>query len=94
MYTQCTNCQAIFSVSMREVTVSKGYLRCGECMQVFDSSESLSTTKQKPYVDVELQNKVRTEKLTAESLQTISALDDWQNSPADDPEEAIKLKQK
>lgn len=94
MYTQCTNCQAIFSVSMREVTVSKGYLRCGECLQVFDSSESLSTTMQKPYVDVELQNKAKLQKLSAESLQTISALDDWQNSPVDDPENPINLKQK
>ncbi len=94
MYTQCTNCQAIFSVSMREVTVSKGYLRCGECMQVFDSSKSLSTTMQKPYVDVDLQNKVKLEKLSEESLQTISALDDWQNSPAHEPEDPINLKQK
>ena len=94
MYTQCSNCQAIFSVSMREVTISKGYLRCGECLQVFDSSESLSTTMQKPYVDVELQNKLKLEKLSAESLKTISALDDWQSAPAHEPEDPINLKQK
>ena len=94
MYTQCTNCQAIFSVSMREVTVSKGYLRCGECLKVFDSAESLSTTMQDPYVDIELQNKVKTEKLSDESLKTISALDDWQNSPVDELEQTVKPKKK
>lgn len=94
MFTQCTNCQAIFRVSMREVTVSKGYLRCGECLQVFDSSKNLSTTMQKPYVDVELQNKAKLEKLSVESLQTISSLDDWQSSPPNETEDPINLKQK
>lgn len=44
MYTQCEHCKAIFRVNMREVTVAKGKLRCGECNEVFDASASLSTT--------------------------------------------------
>ena len=44
MYTQCTHCKAIFRVNMREVTVAKGKLRCGECQKVFTSTETLSTT--------------------------------------------------
>ena len=34
---------------MREVTVAKGKLRCGECQQVFDVSNNLSTTMPEPY---------------------------------------------
>lgn len=44
MYTQCEHCKAIFHVNMREVTIAKGYLRCGECLKVFKASKTLSTT--------------------------------------------------
>jgi len=44
MYTQCEQCKAIFRVNMREVTVAKGQLRCGECNAVFNATKSLSTT--------------------------------------------------
>ena len=44
MYTQCEHCKAIFQVNMREVTVAKGHLRCGECFKVFKATKSLSTT--------------------------------------------------
>ena len=88
MFTQCTNCQAIFSVNMREITVSKGYLRCGECHAVFDSSKSLSTTMQAPFV-------AQTAKAIAkENLQTMSSLDDWQSNSSNNPEnEQIDLRQ-
>ncbi len=49
MYTQCEHCKAIFEVSMREVTVASGKLRCGECNQVFDAMASLSTTMPEPF---------------------------------------------
>ncbi len=50
MYTQCQHCKAIFDVSMREVTVASGKLRCGECNQVFDAMATLSTTLPEPFV--------------------------------------------
>ena len=80
MFTQCTNCQAIFNVSMREVTVSKGLLRCGECLEVFDSSKNLSTTMQDPFVEVDLEDTAKLEMLSTENQQTVSSLDDWQSS--------------
>jgi len=83
MFTQCTNCKAIFSVNMREVTVSKGLLRCGECNIVFDSSKNLSTTMQTPFVEVDDRDKIKLKELSEENLKTISALDDWQNSPSE-----------
>jgi len=49
MYTQCDHCKAIFEVSMREVTVASGQLRCGECNEVFDAMASLSTTVSTPF---------------------------------------------
>jgi len=60
MYTQCKHCKAIFSVNMREVTVAKGKLRCGECQQVFDVSDNLSTTMPAPYQE-NVENKTKTE---------------------------------
>ena len=53
MYTQCSNCQAIFRVSMKEVTTAQGQLRCGECDYTFDAMNSLSST---------LPNDIRTSK--------------------------------
>lgn len=44
MYTQCPHCQAIFRVSMKEVTTAQGQLRCGECDHTFDAMDSLSST--------------------------------------------------
>ncbi len=49
MYTQCQHCKAIFEVSMREVTVAAGKLRCGECNEVFDAMLTLSTTLPEPF---------------------------------------------
>jgi len=44
MYSQCDNCQAIFRVTMKELTAAQGLLRCGECGSTFDAMKSLSTT--------------------------------------------------
>ncbi|MEE9351590.1 MAG: zinc-ribbon and DUF3426 domain-containing protein [Thiotrichaceae bacterium] len=44
MYTQCPHCEAIFRVSMKEITAAHGQLRCGECSNTFDAMNSLSST--------------------------------------------------
>lgn len=49
MYTKCEHCKATFRVKMREITVAKGQLRCGECNQVFNATSSLSTKLPEPY---------------------------------------------
>ena len=55
MYTQCEHCQAIFRINMREVTVAKGQLRCGECHLVFNASKSISTTKPTSYSEQQVE---------------------------------------
>ena len=57
MYTQCEQCKAIFRVNMREVTVAKGQLRCGECNSVFNATKSLSTTIPTSYQELEKNKK-------------------------------------
>ncbi len=44
MYTQCPHCEAIFRVSMKEITTAHGQLRCGECGHIFNAMNSLSST--------------------------------------------------
>ncbi|QQZ31054.1 DUF3426 domain-containing protein [Thiothrix subterranea] len=44
MYTQCNHCNAIFRVTMKELTAAQGLLRCGECDNIFDAMKSLSQT--------------------------------------------------
>jgi len=44
MYTQCNHCKAIFLVDMKEVTSTKGQLRCGECLNTFNAVDTLSTS--------------------------------------------------
>ncbi len=53
MYTQCEQCKAIFRVNMREVTVAKGQLRCGECNAIFNATKSLSTTMPASFEELE-----------------------------------------
>ena len=43
MYTKCSHCNAIFRVTMKELTAAQGKLRCGECGSVFNAMDSLST---------------------------------------------------
>ena len=86
MFTQCEHCQAIFRVSMREVTVAKGLLRCGECKEVFDSSKSLSTSMQEPFKEASIDELKKSENLSPEALKTVLALDDWQTVQAADIE--------
>lgn len=52
MYTQCTHCKAVFRVDMKEITTAKGRLKCGECLNIFHSIDSLATSKpEKPIFD-------------------------------------------
>ena len=44
MYTQCNHCNAIFRVTMKELTAAQGLLRCGECDNIFDAMKNLSQT--------------------------------------------------
>lgn len=44
MYTQCNHCNAIFRVTMKELTAAQGLLRCGECDTIFDAMKTLSPT--------------------------------------------------
>ena len=43
MYTRCSHCNAVFRVTMKELTAAQGKLRCGECEGVFNAMDSLST---------------------------------------------------
>ena len=55
MYTQCTHCGAVFRVKMKELTVAQGKLRCGECDNVFNAMDTLTTTlpKKSPLTEEE-----------------------------------------
>ncbi len=74
MYTQCEKCKAIFRVNMREVTVAKGQLRCGECNAIFNATKSLSTTIPTSYQESieedENKNHTETADLRKELIQT------------------------
>ncbi len=52
MFTQCENCKAIFRVTLREITTTKGRLRCGECYSIFDATKTLSNTTPMPFQEV------------------------------------------
>ena len=77
MYTQCQHCKAIFEVSMREVTVASGKLRCGECNEVFDAMATLSTTLPTPFAadtsEHEDTNATETGNIETDSIETSQA---------------------
>ncbi len=80
MYTQCQNCKAIFRVNMREVTVAQGKLRCGECDQVFNAADSLSTSIPTSYED------------SVENNQSQTSLDDYNKSRLNNPSTSFTVK--
>jgi len=43
---------------MREITIAKGKLRCGECNAVFNATKTLSTTIPKTYDDLEREKNI------------------------------------
>ncbi len=72
MYTQCNHCKAIFLVDMKEVTSTKGQLRCGECMKSFNAVDSLSTTMPEKFKDPNPY-------LSVEERIHLNSIDDWQS---------------
>lgn len=87
MYTQCDKCKAIFEVSMREVTVASGKLRCGECNAVFDVMATLSTTMPEPYSEASNKaSSTKTEEDATHANVTISGHSDSTNQQSARPE--------
>lgn len=41
MYAQCPHCQAVFRVTTPELTRADGYVRCGQCNEVFNAMDAL-----------------------------------------------------
>jgi predicted Zn finger-like uncharacterized protein len=41
MYTQCPECRTVFRISRVQLEARGGFVRCGQCHQVFDASGSL-----------------------------------------------------
>jgi len=80
MFTQCEKCKAIFRVNLREITVTKGKLRCGECYSVFDATKTLSNTMPSPFqavVDLEtIDHTIHTKKHSAPIVDTDTRSDE------------------
>ena len=91
MFTQCEHCKAIFEINMREVTIAKGLLRCGECHQVFNGSKTLSTNMPQPYSDKTVEPvKSQDSKKTGEIRHTDIITND--NKSNDSPEKPRQIK--
>lgn len=41
MYAQCPKCNAIFRIATQDLTRAEGYVRCGECDEVFNAMDAL-----------------------------------------------------
>jgi len=76
MFTQCEHCKAIFEINMREVTIAKGMLRCGECHQVFNGSKTLSTNMPEPYSDKSLESAENQEAKKPEAIRHTDIITD------------------
>jgi len=45
MFTRCTECKAIHSLSLEQLRKSRGMMRCGECSAMFDALTFISETE-------------------------------------------------
>ncbi|MEB8433776.1 zinc-ribbon and DUF3426 domain-containing protein [Cocleimonas sp. KMM 6892] len=95
MFTQCEHCKAIFEINMREVTIAKGMLRCGECHQVFNGSKTLSTNMPEPYSDKKIESAKTQESKKPEEIRhtdiiTDNNKDGGNNADKTDKKPAIK----
>jgi predicted Zn finger-like uncharacterized protein len=48
LYTRCPACQTVFRVTTRELQLSSGRVRCGQCHEVFDAFASLTAQEPEP----------------------------------------------
>ncbi|WP_288650887.1 MJ0042-type zinc finger domain-containing protein, partial [Pseudomonas sp. UBA5568] len=39
--TQCPHCQTSFRVTHHQLSVARGVVRCGQCLQVFNAAKQL-----------------------------------------------------
>ena len=93
MFTQCEHCKAIFEINMREVTIAKGLLRCGECHQVFNGSKTLSTNMPQPYSEKTVEYvKSQDSKKPEEVRHTDIITDNKKNNDAPQKEEPLQIK--
>ncbi|NBB34853.1 MJ0042-type zinc finger domain-containing protein, partial [Pseudomonas sp. BC115LW] len=44
--TQCPHCQTSFRVSHAQLSVARGVVRCGSCLQVFNAARQLLEQRQ------------------------------------------------
>ena len=100
MFTQCEKCKAIFRVNLREITVTKGKLRCGECYTIFDATNTLSNTMPTPFqavVDLEtLEHPIHTKKHSAPIIDTDTRSDEQTISirnSSEEPQESFSYKE-
>ena len=53
--TQCPHCQTSFRVSHSQLSMARGVVRCGACLQVFNAAQQLlnksTETEQQPVAD-------------------------------------------
>lgn len=91
MYTQCEHCKAVFRVNMRQATIAKGKLRCGECLKVFNASENMSTTIPEKY---QLLPPSYIKTASAEEMKLVETFDEWQSTPVSPSSNDIKNRKK
>lgn len=53
MFTRCTHCDAAFRVTLEQLQLSSGQVRCGVCQRIFDAFVALSATDPRENESVE-----------------------------------------
>lgn len=43
MYVECPHCKALYRITPAQLNAAEGWVRCGECGQIFDARETLSS---------------------------------------------------
>lgn len=84
MRTQCPDCKSIFVVTREELKIAQGYVRCGECLTVFNAANELldsESFKTEPHYRVNLDQipQLFPEK---SSIDSSSSVDSWHSFPS------------
>ena len=75
LVTRCPNCTSVFKVTPQHLQVQEGNVRCGHCLQIFNSFSDLATLQEEVEVDKPLELSIESEEVKSDTKNEVLAVE-------------------
>ena len=75
LVTRCPNCTSVFKVTPQHLQVQEGNVRCGHCLQIFNSFSDLATLQEVVEVDKPLELSIESEEVKSDTQNEVLAVE-------------------